>query len=108
MVGKKQFAKQSQRHNAMKEDFDENAGSSAPAGDNHYTSRNGTAGATVNGGGPYHRRKNFDFWSAAEILAHRWHWPIVCGILVAGAFFTLGWFYVQPKFTAVAELLRYE
>ena len=92
----------------MKEDFDENASSAAPRGDGHSTSRNGTAGATLNGNDYYRRRKNFDFWSAAEILAHRWHWLIVCGILAGGAFFTLGWFYVQPKFTAVAELLRYE
>lgn len=92
----------------MKEEFDENAGSSASRGEGHYNSSNGTAGATLNGNGYYHRRKNFDFWSAAEILAHRWHWFIVCGILAGGAFFTLGWFYVQPKFTAVAELLRYE
>jgi len=90
----------------MNEDFDENESSSAPRGE-HSAPRNGTASATLNGNG-YHGRKDFDFWSAAEILAHRWHWLIVCGILVAGAFFTLGWFYVQPKFTAVAELLRYE
>jgi len=90
----------------MNEDFDANESSSAPRGE-HSAPRNGTASATLNGNG-YHRRKDFDFWSAAEILAHRWHWLIVCGILVAGAFFTLGWFYVQPKFTAVAELLRYE
>ena len=92
----------------MKEDFDENGGSAESRGDGQFNSRNGTAGATLNGNRPYSRRKTFDFWSAAEILAHRWHWPIVCGILAAGAFFTLGWFYVQPKFTAMVELLRYE
>ena len=92
----------------MKEDFDENRGSAESRGDGQFNSRNGTAGATLNGNRPYSRRKTFDFWSAAEILAHRWHWPIVCGILAAGAFFTLGWFYVQPKFTAMVELLRYE
>jgi protein involved in polysaccharide export with SLBB domain/capsular polysaccharide biosynthesis protein len=92
----------------MKEEFDENAGSSGSAEDGHHASRNGTTSATLNGNSPYRRRKNFDFWSAAEILAHRWHWPIVCGILVGGAFFTLGWFYVQPKFTAVTKLQRYE
>jgi protein involved in polysaccharide export with SLBB domain/capsular polysaccharide biosynthesis protein len=92
----------------MNEDFDQNGSSSAPRGDGNDASHNGTASATLNGNGYSRRRKNFDIWSAAEILAHRWHWPIVCGILAGGAFFTLGWFYVQPKFTAVAELLRYE
>src|SRR6185312_15083929 len=92
----------------MKEDFDENTSSSAPRGDGQYTPRNGTADATLNGNGYRPRRQNFDIWSAAEILAHRWHWPIVCGILAGGAFFTLGWFYVQPKFTATAKLMRYE
>src|SRR5207302_3915825 len=55
-----------------------------------------------------HTTKNFDFWTAADIFAHRWHWLVIGGILAAGAFFMLGWSYVQPKFTAVADLLRYE
>ena len=91
----------------MNEDFDENATHSAPRHDGHYPSQNST-GAAANGNGDYRRRKNFDFWSAAEILAHRWHWPIVCGIIIAGAFFTLGWFKVKPSFTAVTSLMRYE
>jgi protein involved in polysaccharide export with SLBB domain/capsular polysaccharide biosynthesis protein len=95
------------RHNAMNEDFDENAEYSAPRDNGHFSSRHGNPGATANGNG-FRRPKTFDFWSAAEILAHRWHWLIVGGILAAGAFFTIGWFYVQPKYTATAELLRYE
>jgi protein involved in polysaccharide export with SLBB domain/capsular polysaccharide biosynthesis protein len=89
----------------MNEDFNEHASSSNSRGEGNFTSQNGSTGANGNG---YARRKNFDFWTAAEILAHRWHWPIVCGILVAGAFFTLGWLKFLPKFTAVTELLRYE
>ena len=92
----------------MNDDFDANAESSAPRGNGHFTPGSGAAGATLIGNGHYRRRKNFDIWSAAEILAHRWHWPIVCGILAAGAFFTLGWYKIQPRFTAIAELLRYE
>src|SRR5689334_6344996 len=87
---------------AMNEEFNEHAGASNSRPDGH-ASHNGTA--TVNGNG-YARRKTFNFWTAAEILAHRWHWPIVCGILAGGAFFTLGWYKLQPKFTAVTELLR--
>src|SRR5438105_4966985 len=94
----------------MNEDFDEHAHSSGPRRDDHFNSHHGSASATANGtnGNGRVRRKSFDFWTGAEILAHRWHWPIVCGILAAGAFFTLAWFKVQPKFTAIAELQRYE
>jgi protein involved in polysaccharide export with SLBB domain/capsular polysaccharide biosynthesis protein len=91
----------------MNEDFDENASYSAPRNDGRFGSRPRTPVAPANGNG-HARRKTFDFWTAAEILAHRWHWPIVSAIFAAGAFFTLGWFYVQPRFTAAAELLRYE
>lgn len=91
----------------MNEDFEENATHSAPRRDGYSTSHDTTATANGNNGYP-RRRKNFDFWSAAEILAHRWHWPIVCGIIAGGAFFTLGWFYVKPTFTAVTSLMRYE
>lgn len=89
----------------MNEDFDDNAGSSAPRG-GRYTSHERNS-AHKNGHAPS-RTKTFDAWTALEILTRQWHWPIVCAILAAGAFFTLGWFYVQPKFTASASLLRYE
>lgn len=91
----------------MNEDFDETTGFSGPREESQFSSRPKNTRATVNGKS-HSRPKNFDFWTAAEILARRWHWLIVCGILAGGVFFTLGWFYVQPKFTAVAELLRYE
>jgi protein involved in polysaccharide export with SLBB domain/capsular polysaccharide biosynthesis protein len=91
----------------MNENFDENAGYSTPRDEGRFASRQKAPGATMNGNG-HARPKSFDVWTAVEILAHRWHWLVVCGILAAGAFFTLGWFYVQPKFTAVTELLRYE
>jgi protein involved in polysaccharide export with SLBB domain/capsular polysaccharide biosynthesis protein len=90
----------------MNDDFDDHAGYSAPR-DSGRASRRKASGATLNGNG-HARPKSFDFWTVAEILARRWHWPIVCGIFAAGALFTLGWYYVQPKFTAVSELLRYE
>ncbi len=91
----------------MNEDFDDYAGSSAPRRDGPYSSHHGSASATANGNG-HARPKHFDVWTALEILAHRWHWPIICGILAGGAFFTLAWFYVTPKFTATTDLLRYE
>jgi protein involved in polysaccharide export with SLBB domain/capsular polysaccharide biosynthesis protein len=92
----------------MNEDFDEHAGSSAPRNGGHYSSRPKNGGAATANGNSHARPKTFDFWIALEILARRWHWLVVCGILAAGAFFTVGWLYLQPNFTAVAELLRYE
>lgn len=91
----------------MNEEYDESAGFSAPREEGQFSSRPKSARAAMNGNG-HARPKNFDFWTVAEIFARRWHWLIVCGILAGGAAFTAGWFYVQPKFTAVAELLRYE
>ena len=92
----------------MNEDFDENATHSAPRRDGPYSSQNSSTGTAANGHGYDRRRKSFDFWIAAEILAHRWHWLIVCGIVFAGGFFTLGWLKIKPNFTAVTSLMRYE
>src|SRR5579862_2308514 len=97
----------------MNYDFEDNAERSAPPDDDRSTSRSQGTRANVNGSGHarnngHQRRKVFDFWTVAEILARRWHWPVVAGILAAGAFFMLAWSYVKPRFTATAELLRYE
>lgn len=96
----------------MNENFEDYAEQSAPRDEDRFTHSessgakgNGYANRSSNG---YRRRKTFDFWTMAEIFARRWHWPVVCGILASGALFTLGWYYVQPNFTATAELLRYE
>src|SRR6185437_7901476 len=91
----------------MNEDSYEPAGHSAPRNGGRFSSRQKMRASGRNGKGRP-RGKIIDFWTAAEILARRWHWPIVCSIIAAGTFFTLAWLYVQPKFTAVAELLRYE
>lgn len=94
----------------MNQDYDDNAERSAPREEDRFAPH--PHGFSSNGNGyakhGYRRRKTFDFWTAAEIFMRRWHWPVVTGILAAGAFFTLGWSYVQPRFTATAELLRYE
>jgi protein involved in polysaccharide export with SLBB domain/capsular polysaccharide biosynthesis protein len=98
----------------MNEDFDDNADPSGARDEEDFAPHSGNPRAHANGNGHFHsnnghaRPKTFDFWTAAEILARRWHWPIVAGILAAGVFFTLGWSYVQPRFTAVVELRRYE
>ncbi len=99
----------------MNEDYDQNAGPEPQREDGNFSQHQNGASSNTNGnrysrefphGKP--RPKYFDFWSAADVLARRWHWLVVGGILAAGGFFVLGWSYVQPKFTATAELLRYE
>src|ERR1700724_1702766 len=48
-----------------------------------------------------------DFWVVLEILARRWHWLVICALLVAGGFFYLGWRFIKPQYTAGAQVLRY-
>ncbi|HXS69736.1 MAG TPA: polysaccharide biosynthesis/export family protein [Candidatus Polarisedimenticolia bacterium] len=91
----------------MNEDSYEPAGHSAPRNGGRFSSRQKMRASGRNGKGRP-RGKIIDFWTAAEILARRWHWPIVCGIIAGGIFFTFAWLYIQPKYTAVASLLRYE
>lgn len=99
----------------MNEDFEENAGHSAPRDDENFGAGARNPGISVNGNAARYvnghsrpRRKTFDFWTVADIFARRWHWLVVGGILAAGAFFTLGWLHIQPRFIATVELLRYE
>jgi protein involved in polysaccharide export with SLBB domain/capsular polysaccharide biosynthesis protein len=97
----------------MNENFEDYAERSAPRDEDGFASRSRDHRTYSNGNARYpangrYRRKIFSFWTVAEVLARRWHWPVVTGILAAGAFFTLGWYHVKPRFTATAELLRYE
>lgn len=99
----------------MNEDFEDNAGHSAPRDEENFASGSRGAGVSVNGNAARYvnghsrpRRKTFDFWTVADIFARRWHWLVVGGILAAGAFFVLAWLHIQPRFIATAELLRYE
>ena len=96
----------------MNEDFDDNAGFSAPRDEDNFAPHPKDPGANPyrNGHSANGRAwpRTFDFWTGAEILARHWHWPVLCAILLAGAAFVYGWFHVQPRFTATAELLRYE
>lgn len=47
-------------------------------------------------------------WTVLDLLAQRWHWLVVGSFLCAGLFFLLGLWVVKPKYTANAQLLRYE
>lgn len=47
-----------------------------------------------------------DFWVVVDALTHRWHWLAIGAILFGAGFFELGSWYIKPKFTANAQLLR--
>src|SRR5512143_674730 len=101
----------------MNDTFDSNNGPSRRRGDaneaneahgstgsepgvTHWEARSRPAGASA--------APRIDFWTVADALAHRWHWPVIGGILGCGALFALGGSYIPQKFTAVVQLLRYE
>src|SRR5580704_13697820 len=49
-----------------------------------------------------------DFWVVLDLIAQRWHWPVL-GALVCGAlFYLLAWHKIHPKWTATADLQRYD
>jgi protein involved in polysaccharide export with SLBB domain/capsular polysaccharide biosynthesis protein/Mrp family chromosome partitioning ATPase len=52
--------------------------------------------------------KSANYWVVLDLLAQRWHWMVLGGMLFAAGFFLLAWKYVQPKYTATAQLLRYQ
>ena len=101
----------------MKDTADNNEGSlrkrEEPEPGESYSAngKNGHANADTNGSSRAHAsapKPKFDVWTALEILAHRWDWLFLGAALFAGLFFYLGWTFIQPKFTATAQLLRYE
>src|SRR5512133_3357602 len=49
-----------------------------------------------------------DVWTFIDLLLRRWYWPVLFGILFAAGFFYLGSLVIREKFTANAQLLRYE
>ncbi|HET7626054.1 MAG TPA: polysaccharide biosynthesis/export family protein, partial [Verrucomicrobiae bacterium] len=49
-----------------------------------------------------------NFWTAVDVIMRRWHWLAIGGILGCTAFFALSLWMVKPKFTATAQLLRYQ
>jgi|GEM_PF-2943701 len=92
-------------------EFDSSAGALQPR-DHIYTpaaggpgQANGSANTERNG---HVRSPAFGVWTVLDILASRWHWLVIGGILGSAAFFVLGLYVIKPKFTALAQLLRYE
>jgi protein involved in polysaccharide export with SLBB domain/capsular polysaccharide biosynthesis protein len=72
---------------------------------NHHQkpSPNSTNGFHANGHRP---QPKIDFWVVVDALAHRWHWLAIGAIVFGAGFFELGSWYIRPKFTASAQLLR--
>ncbi|MEY2466925.1 MAG: polysaccharide biosynthesis/export protein [Verrucomicrobiota bacterium] len=95
----------------MNENLNSNPGpsDSRPNGNFHYRNNPPRAPHEANGKGANgHATSRFDAWTFVDILAHRWHWLVICGILGAAGLFVLAWYVIQPKFTATTKLMRYE
>lgn len=96
----------------MKDNLNANAGplgrpnpGAAPEYSAGESPRNGHSSFQTNGHSP---SKPFNMWVALDLLAPRWHWLVLGTILCGGLFYLLGWYVVRPKFTANAQLIRYD
>src|SRR5580692_1102259 len=49
-----------------------------------------------------------DVWAVLDLLAQRRRWLVPGSLLGAGLFFLLGWYAIKPKYTATAQMLRFE
>src|SRR5258706_6896569 len=63
------------------------------------------ARAQSNGHSP---KPSITAWSVIDLLVHRFGWLFLGGLAGAGLFLFLGWSVVKPKFTADAQLERYD
>src|SRR5215831_15595830 len=89
----------------MNDQFDPN-GPLRPQDEGHSRSRNGETQPRYQNHNP--PPAGLDFWTVADLLFQRWHWAVIGCIIGAVVFFELSWKFIKPKFTATAELLRYE
>src|SRR5438105_13282355 len=98
----------------MKDDFDSEPGPlherDAPL-ESHPPSENPYAVGQPLGGPQNHAQPppaKFDAWLAVNLLAHRWLWLMFGGIFGAVGFYFLGGHMIHDKFTASAQLMRYD
>ena len=100
----------------MKDNSQANASSLSRREEPETSSGQGQANqnSSANGShGPRHtdgqaRRQGITFWSIFDLVMQRWHWLILGSATGAAALYLLGLQFVKPKFTASAQLLRYE
>ena len=97
----------------MKENFDSTPGpvsSGGNAGEEQSASQPNMAVGRYLGGTEQDSTSSpkVDWWVALNLLARRWVWLILGGLLGAAGIFYLAEKIVQPKFTASAQLLRFD
>jgi capsular polysaccharide biosynthesis protein len=51
---------------------------------------------------------SIDFWIILDLVANRWQWLAIGGLIIGAAALMAAAKLVGPKFTATAQLLRYE
>src|SRR5690242_13337671 len=81
----------------------ENSADEHPLNHHQKPSHNSTNGFHAYG---HHSQSKVDFWVVVDALTHRWHWLVIGAIVFGAGFFELGSWYIKPKFTASAQLLR--
>ncbi len=47
-------------------------------------------------------------WVMLDLLVQRWRWLVPGSLVGAVLFFLLGWYAIKPKYTATAQMLRFE
>lgn len=55
-----------------------------------------------------HGKSTITAWTVVDLLLQRWYWLILGAIICGAGLYAAGWKVVKPKFTATAQLLRYE
>jgi uncharacterized protein involved in exopolysaccharide biosynthesis len=96
----------------MKQNTDANESSGASKGANPNNPAEEFKKSSVNGNGSHYQKNGhstpaaLNFWIALDVLANRWHWMAVGGILLAGTFFYLGSNLIKEKFKASGQLQR--
>src|SRR6185503_4671449 len=98
----------------MKDNFDGNDGPqnshADPARRNGFDPANPNGPSAMDGvqTNGHSRPPVFGFWVALDMLVHRWAWLALGALVGTGAFFLLASHFIKPKFTASAQLIRYE
>src|SRR6476661_2309325 len=71
----------------------------------HAGTGHGSPPIQANGHSP---RSQVTLISVLDLVMQRWHWLVLGTACGATALYLLGSRFVQPKFTAAAQLMRYE